>query len=866
MLGRPWVMVLLLMKDMPLRITLLVVVFSACLFSQASGASSVVSGTIRDPSGAGIAGAIVELEQENGHIERTVKTDSSGAFRFEGVTEGSHLVNINQPGFKPARQTIHVGLHPLPALRIVLGLAERREEVTVSGEAAKVSTESTENRNAISANQQTLQSIPVFDMDYISTMSTFLSHGDIATGGVTLVVDGLEANGLGVTPSAIQEVKINQDPYSAEFSRPGRGRIEVITNPGTNDYHGTFNFLFRDSVFNARDTFATTKPAEQRRFYEGSLTGPLKFWSNTFFLLSLDRDEEDMASIVFAQRLQGPVRENVANPTRHWFTAGRITHQYAGGSALSLNYSYEDRTTRNAGVGGTVLPEAGTNTQFLEHQITLNHKYVVSPKLLNQLRFYVGHYRSPTTSLSNEPKTVVLDAFTAGGAQADIKKTEWHFGLTDTASWTTPRHLVTFGASIPDWSRRAIDDFTNQLGTYYFSDLQAYSLSRPYLLLLQRGEGRVVFLEKNIAGYVQDEWRPRPDLSLTAGVRYYWQNYFGDKPYNFAPRLSYAWAPGRSRKTVIRGGAGMFYDRTGPGPIWDLLRFDGLHLLKYLVENPPFPDTIGNGLLNPAAPSIVTLDPRVRIPYSIQYSSGVEREVAKGTTLSVNYVGTVFVSSFRSRDINAPLPPSYSMRPDLAFGQIRQMESAGRGISNALEVTLRGNVTHYFSGMAQYTLSKSLNDTGGITWFPADNNTLAGEWARADFDQRHRFNLLGGINPGKLFNLGVGLTVSSGKPYSETTGLDAYGTGLANARPPGVARNSLEGPAYVQLDLRWSKDFFLTHARDKGPVATIGVDAFNVFNHTNDVSFIGTLSSPFFGQAVAAYPPRRMQLSLRFKF
>jgi outer membrane receptor protein involved in Fe transport len=418
---------------------------------------------------------------------------------------------------------------------------------------------------------------------------------------------------------------------------------------------------------------------------------------------------------------------------------------------------------------------------------------------------------------------------------------------------------------VPDWSRRAIDDFSNHLGTYYFSNLQDYELGKPYSLLLQRGQGRFVFLEKNLAGFVQDEWRLRPNLTLTAGVRYYWQNYFFDKPHNVAPRLSYAWAPQNSRKTVFRGGAGMFYDRTGPGPIWDLLRFDGFHLLRYLINDPPFPDPFAAGVI-PAPTSIVTLDPRVRIPYSLQYSSGIERLIGKSTTLAVNYVGTVFVSSFRSRDVNAPLPPYYAARPNAAFGQIRQIESAGRGISNALEITLRGNITKYFVGTAQYTLSKALNNTGGIAWFPADNNTFAGEWAPADFDQRHRLNLLGGINPGKWFNLGVGLTLSSGKPYSETTGLDTNGDGLANDRPRGVPRNSLEGPGFAELDLRWAKDFYLTHAKDKGPVTTVGIDAFNVLNHTNYVSYIGTLSSPFFGQAVAAYPPRRLQLSLRFKF
>lgn len=311
----------------------------------------------------------------------------------------------------------------------------------------------------------------------------------------------------------------------------------------------------------------------------------------------------------------------------------------------------------------------------------------------------------------------------------------------------------------------------------------------------------------------------------------------------------------------------MFYDRTGPTPISDLLHFDGAHLLRFLVENPPYPDPLVTSPLLPAPTSIVQLDPRAKIPYQIQYSSGVERQIAKATTFAVNYIGNVFVDSYRSRDINAPQPPFYLARPNPAFGQIRQIESAGRGIGNALEVTLRGNVTKYFAGTAQYTLSKTMNNTGGIAWFPADSNTFAGEWARADFDQRHRFNLLGAISPGKLMYLGVALSMYSGKPYSETTGQDNNNDGLALDRPLGVPRNSLEGPAYTQLDLRWSKDFFVMPSRkDKGPVVTIGLDAFNVLNHTNFVSYVGTLSSPLFGQAVAANPPRRLQLSLRFKF
>src|SRR5260370_4130273 len=122
------------------------------------------------------------------------------------------------------------------------------------------------------------------------------------------------------------------------------------------------------------------------------------------------------------------------------------------------------------------------------------------------------------------------------------------------------------------------------------------------------------------------------NLSHTFGIR----TYFYDKPHNFAPRLAYAWAPGKSKNTVVRDGAGMFYDRTGPSPISDLLRFDGLHLLRYLIDNPQYPDPLIGGPASAAPASIVRLDPPARDPYSIQYCSRIERHISQATTLALN--------------------------------------------------------------------------------------------------------------------------------------------------------------------------------------------------------------------------------------
>src|SRR5205085_6206365 len=214
-------------------------------------------------------------------------------------------------------------------------------------------------------------------------------------------------------------VKINNDPYSAEFSRPGRGRIEVITRSGSTEYHGTFNFLFRDYHLNARDPFALTRPPEQRRIYEGIFTGPVRGSKKTTFLLSVNRNEENLEAVVFALGPSGNVQQNVATPARNLLVAGKINHVFSDTHNFSVFYSYQARSNRNQGVGGIVLPEAGTNTEFTEHEIRINDQYFFSPKLLNQCRFLLGHYDAPTRNVSPDPRIVVADTFIGGSAQAD---------------------------------------------------------------------------------------------------------------------------------------------------------------------------------------------------------------------------------------------------------------------------------------------------------------------------------------------------------------------------------------------------------------------------------------------------------------
>ncbi len=832
--------------------------------------TATITGTVLDQNVAVLSAARVTLKGADSSPPLSTMTDAFGVFRFEKVKAGSYEILVEREGFRPTTVRLAIGNRTPAPLRIVLPVADMKQEIDVSDVNMQVNTDASGNLDVVSLNREALNNLPALDQDYIGTLSRFLSAGAVGTGGVTLVVDGMEAKKVGVSASAIQEVKINNNPYSAEYSRPGRGRIEVITKPGSAQFHGEFNFLFRDQHMNARDVFAATRPPEQRRIYEGNLTGPLirSKAHPTSFLISFDREENDLQSIIFATGPNGTIQKNFPSPFRDLEVSVRVTRQMTEKSTLSVLYSSETENASNEGVGGFNLPEVATNSKDREDELRFNHNWIISSKLVHQISVLLGRSESPTTSVNQAQQIVVQDAFTGGGAQADFLVTEARWTLNEALTYSQGKHVVKAGFQVPDFSRRGINDRSNSDGTFYFSSLQDYLLKRPYSFVRQQGLTKLVFWEVILGGFVQDEIRLRPNLSVALGLRYDRRNYFNEDNNNFGPRLSVAWSPDKNRKTVIRTGLGIFYDRTGQAPISEVLRFDGQRLRKYVLTDPGFPDPLSMGQSLSAQPSsIVRFSPDVVIPYTLQSSVGIERQLQKSLTMTINYYLTRGANSFRSRDVNAPSPPLFAQRPDPGFSLVRQIESNGRLTGHSLEVGLRGNITSYFNGMIQYIFGHARNDTNGISAFPANSYDLTGEWGRADFDVRHRFNLLGTIKAGKYFNLGTALTLSSGAPYTITTGRDDNRDSLTLERPTGVGRNTAEGPGFAQLDLRWSREFYLNkQKKDDGISLTVGVNALNVTNRTNFAGYVGNLSSPFYGQAVAARPSRRLQLSLQIAF
>ena len=827
--------------------------------------SLTLNGTVQDPSGALIPHARVSVLSSGGKLLKEQFTDAQGQFNLGQLPEARYTLQVTEVGFREFSQTLtRASAVKAP---FVITLQVRAEEIAVdvesSDSSSKVNTDIASNQNAIALSRDALDHLPVFDADYITTLSRFLDQDSLATSGLSLVVNGVEANGPGVTASAVSNVKVNQNPYSVLFARPGRARLELQTEGGTPHLHGTVNYLERDAVFDAKPAFAVTRPPERRDYVEGSLTGPLTQSKKATFLVSGQYDDDETQAIVLAALPGGALNENVPNPVRHVFVSGRAFRDYGESNEFWAGYSYERERYTNLGVGGTVLPEAGSDELSYEHEINVQDRYVISPKLVNTGHFLVGHNLERIRSNSETPQLNVPGSFTRGGAQADTLRTESHFDGTDVLTYSSGKHTVTAGIDIPDISRRGNDDLTDRQGTYSFDDLQHYEAQTPFQYIVQTGPGHVTFVEKVVAGFLADDVRISPRLSVDVGARYYFQNYFNDVRHNVAPRVSFAFAPSAKSTTIVRGGAGVFFDRTGSTPIADLLHYNGSNIARYIVTGPIYPVTPTQ--VSATTSSLVKLDPRTRIPYTLQYGVSLEQQITAKSTATVSYLGSRGIDLFRSLDANAPLPPSFAISPDPSLGQVRQIQSEGYMKSDSLELAFRGEPTRYFTGQVQYLLSKTYNNTSGIRSFPANSYDPDAEWARSDNDARNKVNLLGTVHASHGLDLGIAFSARTELPVDITTGDDANNDGVINDRHPGTPRNSLHGPGYVNFDLDLSREFRLSRGQE-GPRVSASLSSFNVLNHQNDTTYIGVSSSPFFGTAVAAQPSRRMQLSMQLKF
>ncbi len=453
---------------------------------------------------------------------------------------------------------------------------------------------------------------------------------------------------------------------------------------------------------------------------------------------------------------------------------------------------------------------------------------------------------------------------------------------------TRGRNFIKAGIGIPHLSRRAYDDHTNCLGAYIFgptlapdgvtvlqSALQNYAANLPSGYTLNYGDSRFIYHQQEMGAFLQDQIKLNARFSVTPGLRYDWQNFLATRRLGFSPRVSFAYVLDPDSKLVLRGGGGVYYDRFGSGPILDLTRYElpRRRAITLSLDPTAEPATgcvpITNCLSPQAAPVARTeLAPNARIPYQLQYGLSIERALGEKATAIVSAYSMREIGVFRSVDINAPTPASnYTLRPDPAYGRIRQMQPAGFLLGSGFDISYRGRLNNYFTGWGRYTWSHYESNTDGIGFYPQNQYAPNDEWASTSWDRRQRLGMYAIFHPDGILNLSTGIFANSGRPWTETTGADPYGDELFNARPQGLARDTERMPSYVDLDLRWGHDFKITSKKeDDSPTLGFSAAAFNILNHENPSGIDTVETSPAFGEVTSVSPPRRLQLSMRFGF
>jgi len=880
-------------------------VFAANATSPGAPAAPSVHGVVADPTGAIVPGAEIDLLDSNGTVAGTIHSDGEGNFQLAAPHAGSFTLVVSEPGFDTVRTPVTIApLAPSGAnastavtlaapMHIILPIAMLSSTVRVNGNSDDTSA-TDDNHDSSVMTSSDLKALPIFDNDYASAMSAFLDSNVSDTGGTGLMVDGVEANRATVSASAIQEIRINQDPYSAQYYWPGRGQMEIITKSTADHYQGQFNFLYRNSALNGQNALAPTKPFEQRQNYEGHITGPLPHAPKYSFLGSFNRVLYDQDSVVSATieptpgNPSGSYFANVYAPARDTEFSTRVAHQFREGESGYVQYSYQDSTSQNQGVGGQTLAAAAYNNQYREDDLVAHVDQTLSATMLNQVSVVGEHDYYRNANVTEAPLVSVVGNFVSGSAQADSFGSEYNARFYDMLTWTRGRNMIKLGAGTPHIDRRALDDQTNELGSYTFgptlaSDgvtvlqtaLQNYANNLPSAYSQNTGVVHFVYHQQEMGAFIQDQFKVNSRFQITPGIRYDWQNFLATRRLGFSPRVSFAWVLDEQSKTVVRGGGGIYYDRFGSGPLADEARYGNAARRALALSLNPATEPAGGCVpvtdcltLTAQPPNLVQLAPNAKIPYQIQYGLSVERQLGEKATGVVSVYSARGIDAFRSVDINAPTPQSdYTLRPNLEFGRIRQMQSQGFWEGNGMDVSYRGRLNKYFTGFGRYTWSQYDSNTGGIGWFPQNQYAPNDEWARSGGDHRNRLGMYAMFNPESVFNLSAGVFANSGGPWTVVTGTDAYGDDLFNTRPDGVARNSETYPSYVDVDLRWGHDFAFTPNKDEdGPHVGLSVGAFNLLNHPNASGIDTVENSRDFKEVTSDGPPRRIQMGMRFQF
>ncbi len=817
-----------LLKKLQRRVPALLVAVgcAAALFAQTGRVS--LSGQITDPSGAAIPAATV-LVTGPGGTSVGAQTDNQGRYVVRNLAAGTYTVEITAKGFAAFTKTnVKVTPEKAQTLNAQLAVTLEKQEVNVESESERISVNPESNVSALVLKGNALKSLSD-DPDELADELQALAGPAAGPNGGQIYIDGFQGGQL-PPKDAILEVRVNQNPFSAQYHSLGYGRIEITTKPGYQKFHGRVFAFGNDSAFNSRNPFASEIPGYHSVFYSGNVGGPIGKKAS-FFVDVYRRDIQDASvinAVVLDQNLnQTPFNQAVLSPRTRTAVRPRMDFQLSNNNVLAISYQYWKNTRNNSGIGQFDLPSQAYDSTGQENAIQANDTQVISSRTVTQTRFRYEHQTSSQLPQSLVPAVSVLGAFTSGGSSAgNAMVTEDDYEFHSVTSMSLGKHNLTFGARLIDVNQSQ-NTTGGYNGTFTFDSLNAYQITEqglaqnltPAQILANGGGARqfVITAGNPAAGtnlvyvepFFEDNWRIRQNLSLTLGLRFETQNHLSNRN-NWAPRLGFAWGigggGGKAPKTVLRGGFGLFYDHFTEGSVLQADQLNGINQQRYVVNSPDFfPPAIPpiDTLSSYATyPTIYQISPNMRSPYTLESAIGLERQITSKITTSVTYIYTHGVHQYLTRNINAPLPgtfdpadPTSGVRPLGDIGNIYQYEATGLFNENQLIANFNIRLAP-IQIFGYYTLSYANTNTNGISSFPMNQYNIAQDYGPAAFATRNRFFLGGSMGLPYGISFSPFMVVTSGRPYNVTIGNDINGDSIFNDRPAFAAAGAT-GPNIV---------------------------------------------------------------------
>ena len=789
---------------------------SNSVYAQQNGS---LSGQVFDSLGAVLKGATVTVTGVDGKL-KTAVSNNQGEFQVAGLTPGKYTVIVKSATFSDYENTeVEITAGNKEELVVAMTVQIKEETVEVSN-AGQVSTEADDNKSATVLKEKDLDALPD-DPDELEAALLALAGPSAGPNGGQFYIDGF-AGGRLPPKESIREIRINSNPFSAEYDRLGFGRIEILTKPGADKFRGGASFNFNDESLNSRNPFALNRAPSQTRNYGGNLSGPVQKGKSSFFL-DINERQLDNNTIINAFVLDSSLNtvnftKDVRVPTRRFSVSPRFDYQINSANTIVARYSYGRNSSQNQGVGGFSLESRASTSSGSEHEFRLTETAILNAKTVNETRF---EYRVNTRNQLGDnsiPTVQVFDQFVGGGSQVGknfTKDKRWEIqNYTTTSLGKKSAHSFKFGARVRS-VRTENSSESNFGGTFSFSSLAQYRGNilgnanlafNPSQFTITVGNPLAEVSQYDFGGFVTDDWKFRPDLTLSFGLRYENQSNISDN-FNFAPRFGFAWSPGaggaRQPKTVFRGGAGIFYDRFGENNTLQTNRFDGIQQRNYILSSVTNSAILSQVVFNangtvsnvPTAAQLNTLasqtntfriiNPYAKSAYTMQGLFSIERQLPKGINASATYVWARTINSVRQTNINAPrcapLQPCLEsiLKPDLTKGSVFEYQTNGISNQQFLNIGLRSGFGSKLTFFGNYRLGISKNNSDT----PLYSYNFDGEYGTSGGDVRHNFVLGGSYTLPWKVRLNPFIIMSSGTPFNITTGRDNNRDSNFNDRP-----------------------------------------------------------------------------------